>query len=335
MKRRLWVMAGVLVAGQAASVWGGTFSGAGETNGLDLIRHPEGYDGSGGPVTLTVCIDPKTGDPQAEIPLQLAISTWNQGVGTTGNISSTAGVPMTDMDFQSVALRGLGLCLGLDDPSDGSGFTRATNGADNTFDLDPGSDTVPGTADDQRGDDASLFWFRTADNLPFSSSPTVDSTTFSRDASSLPEGDDFPNTTTRAVALQVGAVGTEGVMINGLQPGEAKRELSWDEVATLRYGESGLDELASTIDDYQTRLVYIGIASSCDVRVTFEKQEDLVACPGFLGSVGGPDDGHFTANLLGFLAFSDSINWYFEDHGGIFLDGFETGDTSRWDLTSP
>ena len=334
MKLQPWVIAGIL-AFQATTIGAGTFSGAGETNGLDVIRHPLGYDGSGGPLTLTVCVDPTTGDPQSEIPLQLAISTWNQGQGTTGNISSTAGVPITDLDFQSVALRGLGLCLGLDDPSDGSGFTRATNGTNDTFDLDPGSDTVPGTADDNRNDDGSLFWFRIADNLPFNQSPTVDSTTFGRDSASLPEGDNFPNTTTRAVALQLGVVGTEGVMVSSLQPGEAKRELTWDDEATLRYGESGLDELASTADDYQTRLVYVGVSDSCDIRVTFEKQEDLVACPGFLGSVGGPDDGHFTANLLGFMAFSDSVNWYFDDHGALFLDGFETGDSSRWNLSSP
>ncbi len=334
MTLRSWAMA-LLVVFQATTAWAGTFSGAGETNGLDVVRHPKGYDGTSGPLTLTVCMDPKTGDPQAEIPLQMALAAWNGRQGTTGNIASDQGVPGTDMDFQSVAVRGLGLCLGLDDPSDGSGFTRATNGANNTFDLGPGADATAGTADDDRGDDGSLFWFRIADNIPFTQSATVDSTTFSRDPAMLPEGDDFPATITRAVALQIGFVGTEGVLVNALQPGEAKRELSWDDEATLRYGESGLDELASTADDYQTRLVYIGVAASCDIRVSFEKQEDLVACPGFLGSVGDPGDGHFTANLLGFMAFSNSINWYFEDHGAIFLDGFETEDTGRWSLSSP
>ena len=322
----------LLAVGLSAPLIAGTFSGAGETSGVDLVRHPLGYDGTAGMLTLSVCLDPAASDPDAEYPLQLAIRTWIVGQGTTSNISSSVGVPMTHMDFQSVALRGLGLCLGLDDPADGSGFTRATNGANDTFDLDAGSDSVPGTADDLRGDDESLFWFRVADNLPFTESMTVDSTTFTRDPGLLPEGENFPNTSTRAVALQLGFVGTEAVMVNGLQPGEAKRALSWDDRSTLRYGESGLDELEGTGDDYQVHLSYLGRIDSeaCDISITFEKQEDLVACPGFLGAVGEPDDGHYTANLLGFLAFSDGVSWYYGDHGSLFFDGFETGDLSRW-----
>ena len=38
------------------------------------------------------------------------------------------------------------------------------------------------------------------------------------------------------------------------------------------------------------------------------------------------------ALLLGFLAFSDEVNWFFEDYDIFFFDGFETGDTSRWGL---
>ena len=121
-------------------------------------------------------------------------------------------------------------------------------------------------------------------------------------------------------------------MVNGLQAGEAKRGLTWDDVDTLKYGQSGLDELASTTDDYQIQLSYVGITDSCDVRVTFETQEDLVACPGFLGSVGQADDQHHTANLLGFMAFSDEVNWHFQV---MFYDGFESGDTTQWSQTVP
>lgn len=323
----IFLLSGFLVP---VGIQAGTFSGAGELNGLDAVRHPKGYDGTGGDLILTVCLDSGTAPAAAEIPLYYAIQAWNAAVGATANLSSTVGVPGTALDFQSVALRGLGGCLGLDDPSDASGFTRATDGDNDAFELDDGIDNVPGTADDQRGDDGGLFWFRIADNSPFQESLIVDSSTFSRDPAQLPEGEDFANTSTRAVALQLGFVGTESVMVNALQTGEAKRSLSWDDQATLSFGQSGLDEIAGTADDYRVSLRYIGFSDSCDISVRFDIQESLVACPGSLGSTGTP--GHFTANLLGFLAFSDEVNWFFEDYDIFFFDGFETGDTSRWSL---
>lgn len=328
----LFLVIGAL--GSTAATLAGSFSGAGESNGLDLIRHPESYDGSGGLAHLTFCLDPTTAPESAEIPLQRVLERWNQAISSTGNLQSGL-VPGNALDFQSVAMRGVGICLGLDSPADGSGFANATNGIDDTFTLDAGPDQVAGSADDLRGDDENLVWFRIADNLPFAEGPTVDSTTFARDTGVLPEGDTFPRVATRQVALASGFVGTEAVMVNTLLLGEGKRRLAWDDVATLRYGQSGLDELSGTADDYQVRLTYVGVTNTCDVRVTFESQSDLVACPGFLGAVGDPDDGHFTANLLGFMAFSDAVNWFFDDQGTIFQDGFETGDGSRWSQTVP
>ena len=308
--------------------WAGSFGGSAE----DRVRHPSSYDGSGTTLSLSFCLDPKTAPVEAGPGLQAALASWNAPAGTTGNIKPALGVPGDRLDFESAALRGIGLCLGLDDPSDSVGYARAARGGNGVFDRDAGSDGVPGTADDGRGDDLSWVWYRLADNSPFLETPTADASTMARDAGVLPEGDLFPAVATREVALVSGFVGTEAVMVNALQPGEAKRSLTWDDVATLKYARSGLDETAGTADDYTVALTYAGLTDTCDVLVVFEPQEGLVACPGFLSAFEAPNGRHEKATLLGFMAFNDQVQWHF---GVLFNDGFETGDTTRWSSTSP
>ncbi|MEO1083686.1 MAG: hypothetical protein AAFY88_05540, partial [Acidobacteriota bacterium] len=312
----------ILVAAGPASA--GSFSVAGESFGEDSILHPVGYDGTGGPLELTVCLDPMSpSSSAASATLQFAVDTWNSRAATADNVWTNAGVPPTEVDFESEALRGLGLCLGLDDPSDASGFTKATNGDNNMFQRDDGLDDVDGTRDDLRGDDGNLMWFRFLDNDPFTVAATVDSTSYARSTSVLPEGDTFAATPTRAVAAAVGAGTTEAVMVAGLQLGEAKRRLSADDVATLRYAESGLDELAGTADDYQVQLNYLGLGTVCDIPVSFDTQGTVVACTGGLQEF-SPGHWRFSTNIE--LTFSDAVLWHFSGEGLIFSDGFESGD---------
>ncbi|MEO1370077.1 MAG: hypothetical protein AAFX50_23085, partial [Acidobacteriota bacterium] len=202
------------VLASAPVVWAGSFSVAGESLGEDSILHPAGYDGGGGPLELTVCLDPTSPSAvAASATLRFAVETWNGRAVTANNVRSDAGVPPTEVDFESEALRGLGLCLGLDDPSDASGFTAATNGDNNVFQRDDGLDDVDGTRDDLRGDDGNLMWFRFFDNDPFTVSATVDSTTYALSTAVLPEGDTFAATPTRAVAAAVGDGAKEAVMV--------------------------------------------------------------------------------------------------------------------------
>lgn len=318
----------VLLSTAADAASAGSFGGSAE----DRVRHPSSYDGNGGVIQMSFCLDPETAPVEAGPALQAAIASWNALAGSTGNIQPGQGVPVDALDFESTVLRGIGLCLGLDDPSDSVGYARAARGSNGAFDRDAGSDGIPGTADDMRGDDSSWAWFRIADNSPFLESPTADASTVSRNTGVLPEGDSFPAVATRQVALVSGFVGTEAVMVNGLQPGEAKRSLSWDDVTTMRYAQSGLDETAGTADDYTVILSYAGVTTACDVMLVFEPQEGLVACPGFLTPFAAPHDRHERANLLGFMAFSDGVQWHL---GTLFADGFETGDVTRWSFASP
>ena len=91
-----------------------------------------------------------------------------------------------------------------------------------------------GSSDDVRGDDANLHWFRMANNNPFTLATTVDSTTYARDISALPGSDLFAVNGDRTVAALLGFANTEAVMQQGQYSDEAQRELTHDDVATLR-----------------------------------------------------------------------------------------------------
>lgn len=307
----------------------GAYSSAGETLGEDLVKHPPGYDGTGGTLALGVCLDPAAPDA-AEIPLQKAIAVWGGLEPTTGNVSAAADVPAMQVDFFSEILRGLGLCLGLDSPADELGFARATNGANNVFERDDGDDGVPGTADDLRGDDTSRLWFRVADNDPFATTPgTVDANTYSRDPAVLPEGESFPTCATRAAAVVLAAAGTEAVMVDALGTGEARRSLAWDDAATVRYAASGVDELAGTADDYELGLAYEGRGTDCQIPIRFTADvgsAERVVC---LGPAINIEANHYRP-VSTRLEVSELVSWHYTDQDGLFLDGFETGDPGRW-----
>ena len=149
----------------------------------------------------------------------------------------------------------MGHCLGLAHPNLASesgltgsdqNYTRSTDGANDVFDLDDGTDNVIGSSDDIRGDDVNLHWFRKLNNNPFTIAPTVDSTTYSRDLADLPMGHSFAANADRNVANELLVPNTEAVMQQIIVGNEARRQLSHDDVATLSYGMAGLDETEGT-----------------------------------------------------------------------------------------
>ena len=54
---------------------------------------------------------------------------------------------------------------------------------------------------------------------------------------------------------------------------EDQRQLMHDDVATLQYAMSGLDETAANSDDYALELSYGGLSSSCDVVLDFDNAQ--------------------------------------------------------------
>ena len=78
----------------------------------------------------------------------------------------------------------------------------------------------------------------------------VDKSTYSINLIDLPPSHSFVANGTRNVANLLGYPNTEAVMNQGTYSREAQRDLSHDDVATLRLGMSGADETQGTPDDY-------------------------------------------------------------------------------------
>ena len=309
----------LLVLGAFRTVHAGAYMFAGELNGVDIVTHPAGYTGTGGTLTVTVCIEPSS--PNAadmEIPVQNIVSTFNNLIPTPGNLlfGGDNNIPVGEVDFESTALHEVGHCIGLRHPNLASesgltgpdrNYTKTTDGADNSFDLDDGADDVIGSSDDLRGDDVNLHWFRNSNNNPFTIAGTVDSTTYSRDVGDLPGGHSFVANGDRGVATLLGVPNTEAVMQQGSFSDEDQRQLTHDDVATLLYAMSGLDEIASTADDYTLNLSYAGMTNSCDIVLDFDNAASFASC-----AVGGLfiNSTHVRITSAS-ISFNTGSSWFF------------------------
>jgi len=260
------------------ALWAGAFIFAGEGNGVDVILHPTGYTGNGGVLNLGVCIEPASENAQQlVIPIKNNISVWNELQPVANNVQ--LGV-VSGIDAESVLLHEMGHCIGLAHVNAASesglsqnNYTKATDGANNVFDVNDGPDNVVGSYDDIRGDDINLHWFNPANDpfqLPIHT--PVDTTQYKRDVASLPTGDSFAQNASRSLAPTMGYPYSEAVMQQGTYSGETQRELLSDGASTIMLAASGVDERAGTSDDYQIVLSYEGITtgSNCDITVIME-----------------------------------------------------------------
>ncbi len=203
---------------------------------IDRIVHQTGYDGSAASLTITVGIDPTSVNADAMvISTRNVIYTWNQLVATTGNLQPGAlTAPGNQADFESILLHEMGHALGLGHPNVGSGvgtsnYTASTPAANS----DAGVDGIIGSADDVRGSDVNLNWFRTSNNNPFTIAGTVDLTTYSRDIANLPGTDLYSANPDRDVAADLGFADTEAAMQQGAFWDEIQRTLGHDDVAGI------------------------------------------------------------------------------------------------------
>jgi hypothetical protein len=345
---KLSLAIGLCTLSISGAAFAGAFIFAGEGN-EDRVAHPSNYTGTGGVVTVEVCIAPGTPNEAAMvIPVQNIVNTINTYQAVQPNLTS-ANVPFGEYDFESVALHEVGHCIGLAHPNLGSQsenldpdrgpirvdpvsgtdteLTNAADGADDLYTRDYGVDGIPGTADDGRGDDVNLHWFFIGENNPFvRSSADVDSSTYSRDLADLPMGDSFPINASDETGPGLGFPNTEAVMQQGSPNGQAQRDFSVDDIATLDFARSGVDRSAGTGDDYTIQAVYGGVKSGCDVNLAFDDaRTGFAVC-----SVGGTFVGaNQIAITTGNAYFDpDVVTWFFNDQPNqtddtIFSDRFE------------
>jgi hypothetical protein len=315
------LIASVLLA--AAPSLAGTFVFAGESNGTDLITHPEAYTGSGGLVRLGVCIHPARPHASEMVqPVLNVIDTFNAMTPQLGNLVGgvNSQVPANNIDFESVALHELGHCVGLGHvnlasesglSADDREYTASVAGEDARYGLGAGADSVIGSGDDARGDDVNLHWFKRSDNDPFSVAGVVDQTTYARGLNALPSGDVFAANGSRALASALGLPASEAVMQQGTHAREAQRALGHDDVATLRYARAGLDELAGTEDDYTLQLEYVAYGEDCDIEYAFDDEEtDFAVCQLSGAYIPGESANH-TRVTSAKIYFNDAYNWHF------------------------
>lgn len=313
-----WVLCS-LFPGLAA---GGAYIYSENLNNPDNVTHPSVYTGNGGVLTVRICIDPTS--PNAthmEIPVQNNINIYNKLQPTTGNIvlAGANNIPANYFDFESVSLHEIGHCLGMAHPNlasesgltgDDRNYTKSTIGNDSTYTINPGADVITGSSDDIRGDDVNLHWFRKSNNNPFTIANVVDASTYSRDPGDLPGSHNFAANAARFVGNLLGVQNTEAVMQQGTSRDEAQRTLNHDDVATLRYAASGIDETSGNADDYTIQLEYGGISSSnCDISLKITTTPNLAFCSYVIPPTA------LSANHVQMrsptIEFGSGFNWFF------------------------
>ena len=299
----------------------------------NLITHPVGYTGTGGVLNITVGIDPTSANAMAMVTsTQNVIASWNNLAPTTGNLDFSGIVAGGEVDFESVLLHEMGHAMGLAHCNAASesglgganeNYTRAEEGANTAFDIDPGGDGIIGSADDLRGDDVNFNWFRMSNNNPFTIPGTVDGTTYSLDLVDLPAGDNFSANADRDVGTALGSANTEAVMQQGSFFGEAQRTLAHDDVAGLRFAMAGVDETAGNADDYTFNLTYAGLTTAADIVIDFDNNQTGFAVASSGGSSINATHWRVTGSSI---FFNTGYNWLFNTPLPVRLLNFDVVD---------
>lgn len=326
----------VLAGSLASEAMGGTFLFAESNSNADIIVHPTGYDGSGGTLSIEVCIATSSeSQSDLEIPVQNAIATWNAFDPSNTNVTrSDSELASNEFDVESVLLHEMGHCIGLSHPNLGNesgvatadrDYAKTLKGGDDNFNLGIGGDGVRGTRDDQRGDDVNLNWFRIGSNDPFLYESEIDLDTYSNDLADLPGAHAFVEIAAYDVSQLRSEGSGEGVMNQGTFNQETQRQIHNEDATTFRIGMSGADENQGTADDYDIELVYGGVADGCDI--TIEMTGNGFGVCNVSGTSGSLPANHIRI-ISGTITLGSTanVNWYFNDtlSGGIiYQDRFE------------
>jgi len=303
------------------------------------ITHPVPYFGTGGDLTVRVCINPSS-DAIAEMQVSVenSIAIWNQRQPVSPNLflGGDNDIPGGAVDFESTLTHEVGHCLGLAHPNEATesglpnadrNYTKTDPGPNGTRDLNAGTDGIRGSADDIRGDDINLHWFNIGINSPFLLTTPIDATTYSRDLADLPPGDTFAANADRTVGGSLGFTDSEAVMQQGAFTDEDQRGLGVDDVATLGLGMAGIDRTAGTADDYRPVLVFDGVQTGCDININVTGSSFAFCSVQGATINGNPNHVRLTqANVQ--LGSTANFNWFFNQNPVIveeliFADGFE------------
>jgi len=275
-----------------------------------------------GELVVSVCIDPASANAAAmEIPVKNIVSVINGFVPKSPNLifGGDNDIPSGQFDFESLTLHEFGHCLSLGHPNQGvktgvsganTNATQSTDGANNTFNFNASVDTVDGSSDDIRGDDANLHYFETNVNNPFLLPAKADASNYSRDVANMLGGQTYPANAARDVGPLLGVLNAEAVMQQGQGGDEDQRGLQSDDVSTLMFGGTGIDETAGTADDYTLKLAYVGMTNSCDIVARSDTGTSF-ASRSFGGTFISPDFTHIAITSGTFRYNPTAVTWFF------------------------
>ncbi len=296
------------------------------------IAH-QNYFGTGGELAaVRVCIDSSISPglaAAAEPAVRNVIATYNRFRSLPDNTfaaGADTSAPADQVDFETVLLHELLHAHGLDHPNQadnpaGNGTsryddTRSGGGANGVLDHLGDADGIPGSGDDQRGDDVSLAWFARGSNDPAALPAIVDTTTMARTLDDLPPGQHFAANGNAAVMAALGYANSEAAAVQGYVQGRVQHHLHSDDLAMLQLARAGLDGIAGTADDYRSTAVFAGYYNNpqggeCSIVVRFDDDGGRV---GFAATLVGltplaPD--HWRLIYPTRMRFNPAVNWYF------------------------
>lgn len=331
------------------------------------VTHGGAYTGSSGERVVDVCLDP-TALPMVGDPTQATanvVAEFNRFQGQLGNVTNAAaaGVPVGQVDYQSILLHEMGHCVGLDHNVLGPSEVGCSVGMAGTCNNSPtifftntfipgnpgsigvtsaGADGARATGDDVRST-ANRHWFRAGVNNPFVEPATADRTTHVQ-SGSLPFGDlfaeaatsyapcPFAGTATSNTSAANGQPATSDIMFPVLCTNNVVRDLAPNDRTTFRIARAGLDGVAANGDDYTVRLNFQGTnQTGCDIQIRFPAgggfscAVDLSVFPN--GDHAVADDGD-ADQFAGVINLQRETTWFFNltnTTAGtcIFRSGFE------------
>lgn len=310
------------------------------------ITH-QNYTGVGGQQSdVTVCVDISV-NPElaiaAEPAIHNVIATYNRFHGRADHSFAywpDSSADATRPDFETVLLHEFMHALGLDhpqhanDPSGAGAYvydaTRSTDGANNLLDHLGDADGIPGSADDQRGDDLSLNWYVSGVNDPGVVPAVVDRSTMTRELSGLPAGHSFVANGNADVMAALGYPNSESAAHQGYEMGQVQRHLHSEDIAALRLARAGIDGIAGTADDYFHEARYVGRmnnpqGSECRIVVRFVPETSFAAT--FVGLT-PIVDGHLRLIFPTRIRFNPEVDWYFTPGPNTEMQILDTPDPS-------
>ncbi|MBE5315051.1 MAG: PD40 domain-containing protein [Xanthomonadales bacterium] len=347
---RLSVLVASLIGLLPQPAGAGAFIAATEDSPNTILH--QNYTGVGGQQSdVTVCVDISANPAlaiAAEPAIHNVIATYNRFQGLAEHSFAfwpDSSADPTLPDFETVLLHEFMHAHGLHHPqhaNDPSGAgtsvfdaTRSTDGASNLLDHLGDADGIPGSADDQRGDDRSLNWYVSGENDPGVVPAVVDRTTMTRELSGLPAGHNFVANGNAAVMAALGYANSESAAHQGYEMGQVQRHLHSEDVATLRLARAGIDGTAGTADDYFHQARYVGRMNNpqggeCRIVVRFVPETSFAAT--FIGTT-PIADGHQRLIFPTRIRFNPEVNWYFTPGANTEVQIVDAPDSSAG--TSP